>query len=138
MPRQDECEPKVIRALQKDGWTIVAQPSHFYSVDGVHIYPDLAARREETQELVIIEVKCFTGKFSIREEYFRALGQYIIYREVLVQRQQEELLFMSVQTDVYDTLLKQDVFQASIRRDRVKLVIIDMDQEIIRQWIRQP
>jgi hypothetical protein len=42
MPRPDDCEPQIIKALEKAGWKLIAHPYTIASgVEGRYVYADL-------------------------------------------------------------------------------------------------
>ncbi len=56
MPAEDSCQPEIIVALQKAGWTITDQQIHLKGPD-IFIYIDIEAAQVDRS--VYIEVKCF-------------------------------------------------------------------------------
>ena len=85
MSRLDYCHPKIVHALEKDGWTVVDIP---FTVDlperEIHI--DIEAWRNSNgsrQQIMLAEIKCFPNRKSTTTELYIGVGQYIIYRAVL-------------------------------------------------------
>ncbi|MHB8629314.1 MAG: element excision factor XisH family protein [Aggregatilineales bacterium] len=74
MPAQDTCQPEIIRALQKHGWTITGKPSRFYAALDMPILIDLEAFKANAH--IYVEVKCFP-RANRSQELHIALGQYI-------------------------------------------------------------
>lgn len=83
MPALDQCEPQVIRALQKAGWVVTHQPLQIRVSRNEAVYADLRLIQPAVkQTIIIVEVKCFAGKRSLLDEFYHAVGQYIVYREM--------------------------------------------------------
>ncbi|MBX7235048.1 MAG: XisH family protein [Caldilineales bacterium] len=85
MPVKDKFHDAVRTALEREGWTITADPLYL-EFGGVEMFVDLAAEKviaAEKQGLKIaVEVKSFAAP-SIISEFHTALGQFINYRTAL-------------------------------------------------------
>jgi len=80
MPGHDICQPAILTALRKDGWSIVGQ--QVYVFKGKHvIYIDIEATKESSQ--AFIEVKCF-AETNTSTQFYIAVGQYLVYRQILL------------------------------------------------------
>jgi hypothetical protein len=140
MPALDECEPHVIKALEKDGWVITDHPFMLRIKDEENkiIYADFRAERDipdELMEIIIVEVKCFPEKASQREELYRALGQFLFYYEALKPEQLEWALHLAVPQRVYDKMLKDGMVSLIIQDIHIKLIVIDIETEEVKSWI---
>lgn len=85
MPARDIYHDTVKSALQKDGWTITHDPFPL-QIGKKRLSVDLGAERlisaeRETQKIVV-EVKSFVGQSDVKD-LEQALGQYILYRQIL-------------------------------------------------------
>lgn len=129
MPIQDSCHPSVIIALQKDGWIITGQQVYIPKPD-LYVFIDIEAQREERQ--AYIEVKCFPEANSTTE-FYNAIGQYLVYRRVIATEKPEYILYLAVPDDVFDTL--GETYRGTIQENRVKIIVVNMKMEIVRQWI---
>jgi hypothetical protein len=137
MPALDQCQPHVIRALNKAGWTVAPKPFVLKLSHGHTLFIDLeAAREEEAGERIIllVEVKCFPEASAETSELYTAIGQYLVYRDLLKERGIEFDLYLAVPVEAY-----QDVFArmavSTISENQIKMVIVDMDREVIVQWL---
>jgi hypothetical protein len=133
MPKLDKCHPKVVQALQKDGWTVNPKPKRRTTPNSdMIIHIDLEAWKANTQR-IFVEVKCFPKKNKTQELHI-ALGQYILYRGFLAEQGETTPLYLAVPEPVY-----ADQFNAIIRQtildNAIKVVVIDLAQEVIVQWI---
>ncbi|WP_341527863.1 XisH family protein [Nostoc sp. UHCC 0302] len=138
MSAKDVFHEVVKKALQKDGWQITHDPLSI-SVGGVNLSIDLAAEKliaaEREGEKIAVEVKSFLEKSSAISEFHTALGQFINYRGALRRRQPERVLYLAVPLTTYKTFFQLDFPQAMIEENQVKMIIYDVEQEVIFKWI---
>ncbi|MEA5508094.1 XisH family protein [Halotia wernerae UHCC 0503] len=137
MSARDIFHQVVKRALQKDGWYITHDPLSI-SVGGVNVSIDLAAEKliaaEREGEKIAVEVKSFLEKSSAISEFHTALGQFINYRGALRRREPERVLYLAVPLTTYTTFFQLDFPQAMIEENKVKMIIYDIEQEVIVKW----
>ncbi|MHC5718620.1 MAG: XisH family protein [Nostoc sp.] len=138
MSAKDVFHEVVKKALQKDGWQITHDPLSI-SVGGVNVSIDLAAEKliaaEREGEKIAVEVKSFLQKSSAISEFHTALGQFINYRGALRRRQPERVLYLAVPLTTYKTFFQLDFPQDMIEENQVKMIIYDVEQEVIFKWI---
>jgi hypothetical protein len=138
MSAKDVFHEVVKKALRKDGWQITHDPLSI-SVGGVNVSIDLAAEKliaaEREGEKIAVEVKSFLEKSSVISEFHTALGQFINYRGALRRRQPERVLYLAVPLTTYKTFFQLDFPQAMIEENQVKMIIYDVEQEVIFKWI---
>jgi hypothetical protein len=138
MSAKDVFHEVVKTALQKDGWQITNDPLTI-SVGGVNLSIDLAAEKliaaEREGQKIAVEVKSFLEKSSAISEFHTALGQFINYRGALRRRQPERVLYLAVPLTTYKTFFQLDFPQEMIVENQVKMLIYDVEKEVIFQWI---
>ncbi|OYD97084.1 fatty-acid oxidation protein subunit alpha [Nostoc sp. 'Peltigera membranacea cyanobiont' 213] len=138
MSAKDVFHEVVKTALQKDGWQITHDPLTM-SVGGVNLSIDLAAQKliaaEREGQKIAVEVKSFLERSSAISEFHTALGQFINYRGALRRRQPERVLYLAVPLTTYKTFFQLDFPQEMIAENQVKMLIYDVEQEVIFQWI---
>ncbi|MHC5728520.1 MAG: XisH family protein [Nostoc sp.] len=138
MSAKDVFHEVVKKALQKDGWQITHDPLSI-SVGGVNLSIDLAAEKliaaEREGEKIAVEVKSFLEKSSAISEFHTALGQFINYRGALRRRQPERVLYLAVPLTTYKTFFQLDFPKDMIEENQVKMIIYDVEQEVIFKWI---
>jgi len=138
MPAKDIYHEAVKNALIKDGWTITADP-YPLEYEDVELYPDLAVEKviseEQTQRKIIIEIKSFISS-SLIKDFELALGQYILYRN-LIQLAQDEYqeIYLAIKDEIYDTFFQRKSIKAVVKLNQVALLVINTDKEEIVQWI---
>lgn len=136
MPQFDTCHHQVVSALQKDGWLIDAEQV-VISTEKRQGFVDVRAAREVNgtrQQVMFVEVKCFPDRNSTTQELYIAIGQYIIYRAIMVESETVIPLYLAVPDEVFEAVFDSSV-RWSIRESQIKLVIVDLDGEVIKKWI---
>lgn len=98
MPAKDIFHDIVITALQKDGWIITDDPLRLKW--GLReLFIDLGAKKliaaQKGETKIAVEIKSFLGKSPINE-LENALGQYILYRNILEETERERLIYLAV------------------------------------------
>ncbi|MBE9036205.1 MULTISPECIES: XisH family protein [Nostocales] len=138
MSAKDVFHEVVKTALHKDGWQITHDPLTM-SVGGVNLSIDLAAQKliaaEREGQKIAVEVKSFLERSSAISEFHTALGQFINYRGALRRRQPERVLYLAVPLTTYKTFFQLDFPKEMIAENQVKMLIYDVEQEVIFQWI---
>ncbi len=137
MSAKDVFHEVVKRALQKDGWQITDDPLSI-SVGGVKMSIDLAAEKliaaEREGEKIAVEVKSFLERSSAISEFHTALGQFINYRGALRRREPERVLYLAVPLTTDKTFFKLDFPKAMVEENQVKMIIYDVEREVIVEW----
>lgn len=136
MPALDQCEPQVIRALQKAGWIVTHQPLQIRISRDEAVYADLRlVNPENTSTIIVVEVKCFSSTRSLLDEFYHAIGQYIVYRNALALGGYNIPIYLSVPDDVYNTFFQRRMVQSSISDVKIRIVTINLQREEIVRWI---
>src|SRR5688572_17489241 len=87
MPTTEECHDHLVHALQKAGWKVESAPFKLYHYSRI-IYTDLRISQETNgahEEILLIELKCIPEKTSSTVELYTSIGQYLVYRAMLVE-----------------------------------------------------
>ncbi|MTJ18960.1 MULTISPECIES: XisH family protein [unclassified Dolichospermum] len=138
MSAKDVFHEVVKKALQKDGWQITHDPLSI-SVGGVNLSIDLAAEKliaaEREGEKIAVEIKSFLERSSAISEFHTALGQFINYRGALRRRQPDRVLYLAVPLTTYKTFFNLDFPRDMIEENQVKMIIYDVENEVIAEWI---
>ena len=138
MPAKDTYHDVVKNALIKDGWTITADP-YPLEYEDVELYPDLAVEKlisqNQKQRKIIVEIKSFISP-SLIKDFQNALGQYILYRD-LIQLAQDEYqeIYLAIKDEIYETFFQRKSIKAVVKLNQLALVIINTEKEEIVQWI---
>lgn len=136
MSAKDAFHQVVKTALQKEGWSITADPLEI-RWGSVEMYIDLGAEKvigaERNGEKIAVEVKSFLGQSAVYE-FHLALGQFINYRAVLQQQEADRILYLAIPSDTFDTFFNLPFTQAVVQQNQMKLLVYDVDQEVIVTW----
>ncbi|HKI33741.1 MAG TPA: XisH family protein [Gemmataceae bacterium] len=137
MPARDTYHDVVRNALVKDAWTITNDPL-ILRVGSKDLYVDLGAERllaaEKGQERIAVEIKSFVGRSEI-DDLEKALGQFVLYHDILAENDPCRILYLAVPADVLRDLFQEAVGQLLLRNNRLRLVVFDPALEVILQWI---
>ncbi len=135
MPAFDTCHEQVVRALQKEGWRVDDRPPRLSHLGRVIIIDIRAVRRANgrSQQILLVEVKCFPDRNTTTRELYIALGQYLIYRAMLAERRADMPLYLAIPDDAY-----RDIFDSTVQRaisdNQIKMVIVNLAAETITEW----
>ncbi|MBI3796885.1 MAG: XisH family protein [Deltaproteobacteria bacterium] len=137
MPARDRYHDQVKAALLKEGWTITHDPLrlHWGLKD---MYVDLGAEQllaaEKDTRKIAVEIKSFVG-LSEMDDLEKAIGQYVVYHDVLLQVEPERDLYLAVNEETFVNLFEEPIGQLLLDNRRVRLLVFDPQTEVIRQWI---
>ncbi|MGL5836266.1 MAG: element excision factor XisH family protein [Waterburya sp.] len=137
MPARDIYHDTVKSALQKDGWTITHDPFPL-QIGKKRLSVDLGAERlisaeRETQKIVV-EVKSFVGQSDVKD-LEQALGQYILYRQILNEMGIGRSLYLAVSRPTFNSVFTIELGQILLKNQIIKLVVFDDENEVIVEWI---
>jgi uncharacterized Fe-S cluster-containing radical SAM superfamily protein len=133
----DTCEQQIIRALQNQGWSLVDKPFTLRT-DGHTILADFSIQRRvngNTEQVVVLEVKCFTNQQQDLPEIYKAVGQYQLYKAALRANKLTFALYLAIPATAFSRLNQDPVIKATLSDAKIKLVIIDIAREVVTQWI---
>ncbi|MEI7771275.1 MAG: element excision factor XisH family protein [Chloroflexales bacterium] len=138
MPAKDRIHDQVKHALIADGWTITSE-NYTIRIDERNVVIDifaerglLAARRND--EHIAVEVKSFLGPSPVND-LRDAIGQYILYRSVLRRADPHRMPYLAVDSAAAAGILSEPIGQAILHDEHVRLIVVDIQQERIIEWI---
>ncbi len=124
-------------ALEKDGWTITADPLTL-SVGKRSTYIDLGAEKllgaEKDGQYIAVEVKSFISPSPIKD-LEQALGQYIMYSQVLERQKPNWLLYLAISDSVFFDFFSEELPQLIMELNNLKVIVFDPDIVEIVKWI---
>ncbi len=137
MPARDIYHDHCKNALVKEQWQITHDPLHIqWGLKDMYI--DLGAERliaaERGQEKIAVEVKSFVSSSEI-DDLKTALGQYVLYRNILREIESNRKLYLAVRSVVYRDLFQEPIGQLLITNEKLKLIVFDAKTEAITKWI---
>lgn len=124
-------------ALEKENWQITEDPYEI-SINDVDFEIDLAAEQllaaiRESQKIAV-EVKSFISPSNV-SDFHTALGQFLNYRDALSIVEPDRQLYLAVRLPVYETFFQRRFIVSAVQRYQLRLLIYDVKQEIIVQWL---
>ncbi|HBC41452.1 MAG TPA: fatty-acid oxidation protein subunit alpha [Pseudanabaena sp.] len=138
MAAKDRFHAVVRIALEKDQWNVTDDPLRL-DIGGTKFEIDLGAEQllaaERGKEKIAVEIKTFLSDSPLTD-YHAALGQFLNYRLALEIADSTRILYLAVPVGVYESFFKREFAQVSLERYQIKLIIYDIIQEVIIQWIR--
>jgi len=90
--------------------------------------------RENAERKIAVEIKSFVGRSDI-DDLEKALGQYILYYDILSEREPERVLYVAIRNAVYTDLFEEPIGKLLLNKGRVKLIVFDPHTEVILKWI---
>lgn len=137
MPARDFFHDVVKSALIVDGWTITHDPL-ILQFGAKDLFVDLGAERllaaDKAGQKIAVEVKSFSGA-SVVNELEKALGQFILYRDILEVREADRHLYLAIPRKVYNDLFQEPIGQLLLKREQVRLLVFDPKVGVIVEWI---
>ena len=92
----------------------------------------LAADKEGRK--IAVEVKSFPGASEVAD-LENALGQYILYQDILEETEQDRLLDLAISCKIDEDLFEEPIGKLLLRRQRLRLIVFDPKKGVIVQWI---
>jgi hypothetical protein len=137
MPARDIYHDAVKHALEKDGWTITHDPLKL-KLGRKEMYVNLGAERllaaEKGGQKIAIEIKSFIGSSQLHD-LEEALGQFVLYHDVLTEVEPERVLYLAVSQKTYTDLFEEPLGLLLLKNNRAQLIIFDPSKEVILKWI---
>jgi XisH protein len=137
MPAKDFYHDTVRTALEKDGWIITEDPLTL-SIGSRSVYVDLGARKllaaNKGERQIAVEIKSFIGNSPVRE-LETALGQYLLYSQILEEQNSNRALYLAISQTVYLDLFSEAIGQLIINKNHLNLIVFDIQNQEITKWI---
>lgn len=92
---------------------------------------------EHAGKRIAVEVKSFFGRSEI-SELERALGQFVLYRTLLEQREPERILYLAVPELILTNLFEDSLGQLLIQEQNLRVLGFDPTQEEVTKWLPKP
>lgn len=103
------------------------------------MYIDLGAERilaaEKAGQKIAVEVKSFVGD-SVVDDLEKALGQFILYRAVLAEKEPNRVLYLAVPQDILHDIFEDSLGKLLVKNKLVQVLGFDPQVEVIVEWIR--
>jgi hypothetical protein len=137
MPAKDIYHNQVKNALIKDGWKITDDPL-ILSIGKKDLFVDLGAEKliaaEKEHQKIAVKIKSFIGNSQVYD-LENALGQYILYYQVLLEKEDERVLYLAIKKSAYEDIFEEPIGKILLKRKIINLVVFDEKKEEIIKWI---
>jgi hypothetical protein len=137
MPAKDIYHNNLKNALLKDGWTITHDPLTL-KWGKKDIYIDLGAEQiiaaEKVECKIAVEIKSFIGESEV-EDLKNALGQYILYHDILLRTEPNRILYLAIRESTYVDIFEEPIGEILLENHRIKLIVFDPQKEETVKWI---
>jgi len=137
VPAKDLYHDVVKNALVKDGWTITHDPFPLKWGEK-DLFVDLGAEKfltaKKEDRKIVVEVKSFLGRSEV-EELRNAVGQFILYSDILEEKEPDRELFLAIRERVFTEVFMEPIGAILLHKGRVRLIVFDQEKEEIVRWI---
>lgn len=137
MPAKDIYHDTVKNALIKDGWTITDDPL-ILKWGSKTLLIDLGAEKliaaEKDNKKIAVEIKSFVGASPVND-LEKALGQYILYHDILAALVSDKLLYLAITNKAFTEIFQEPLGNILLQNNRVRLIVFEAQKEEILQWI---
>ncbi len=89
---------------------------------------------EKGMQKIVVEVKSFVGQSDVRD-LEQALGQYVLYRQILNEMGIDRILYLAVDRPIFNSVFTIELGQVLLRNQIIKLIVFNSESEAIEQWI---
>lgn len=137
MAAKDIYHNTVRTALEKDGWTITNDPLPL-KIGKRTLSVDLGAEKlfaaEKQGRKIAVEVKSFVSDSPVHE-LEEAVGQYIVYEDILELSEPERIIYLAIRAEIYAQIFSEPIGQLLLEKKRFKLIVFEALKETIVRWI---
>jgi len=98
----------MIRAFEKVGWRVHEKP-YLIRTAKRNLYADFGLQRaneDNLEQIIIMEVKCFTDPQTDLQELYTAIGQYQLYQNALTEHRIAYPLYLAIPQTAYERLTR--------------------------------
>ena len=138
MPAKDIYHDTVKNALVKDGWTITHDPLKL-QYGKRKFYVDLGAKKllaaEKGDQKIAVEIKSFISN-SEMDDLENALGQYVLYENVMSVVEPNRALYLAVADNVFEAIFEDAIGQLLLENEGMKVCVFNPETEEIVKWIK--
>jgi hypothetical protein len=139
MSAKDTFHVLVRKALEAEGWVITHDPFRL-TIGRRKAYIDLGAEMpfaaEKDGRKIAVEVKSFLG-ISALDDLENALGQYGVYRAILMLREPDRRLFLAIPHDMREMLLDEKDFRHILKEFEANVIFYSAVAGEPLEWIEQ-
>lgn len=89
---------------------------------------------EKPGRTIAVEVKSFVSASPVHD-LEEAVGQYIVYEDILERSEPERIIYLAIRAEVYAQIFSEPIGQLLLEKKRFKLIVFDSLKETIVRWI---
>ena len=137
MPAKDIYHETVKTALNKDGWTITEDPL-ILQYGSKDLFVDLGAQKllaaEKRGQKIAVEIKSFRGPSQVKDLH-NALGQYMLYRDLLEKMEMVQPLYLAVTTKAFEEVFEEPLGNLVLSKHQLCLLVFNLTNQEVVRWI---
>ncbi len=137
MPAKDLFHDAVRVALANDGWTITDDPLTL-RWGRKDLFVDLGAEKlltaEKAGRKIAVEIKSFLGRSDV-EDLRNALGQYVLYQEVLEEIEPDREIYLATHRFAFEDVFQEALGELLLSKKKLQLIVVDVSKKEILRWI---
>ena len=100
----------------------------------VDLGAEMPIAAERGRKRIAVEIKSFLGDSALYD-LEKALGQYSLYRVMLLRQEPDRVLYLAVPHTIRDFLLTESDFRYALHELNVRLIFFDPGKEELVEWI---
>lgn len=89
---------------------------------------------ERNGRKIVVEIKSFLSPSPMRD-FEIALGQYILYRNLISLIEPEYQIYLAIKDSIYENFFQRESIQDIVKINQLLLLVVEMEKEKILQWI---
>ncbi len=89
---------------------------------------------ERNRRKIVVEIKSFLSPSPMRD-FEIALGQYILYRNLISLTEPEYQIYLAIKDSIYENFFQRESIQDILKINQLLLLVVEMEKEKILQWI---
>lgn len=89
---------------------------------------------EKGGEKIAVEVKGFVSPSEV-DDLKNAVGQYILYHDILSRIEPDRVLYLAIREVVYLEIFEEPIGSILLENDRIRLIVFNPETEEVVKWI---
>ena len=89
---------------------------------------------EKQGRKIAVKVKNFVSASPVHD-LEEAVGQYMIYEDILDFSEPERIIYLAIRAEVYAQIFSEPIGQVLLQKKRFKLIVFDSLKETVVRWI---
>ena len=136
MSRKDFYHDYVRAVLQQAGWTVKRE---FITLPfaNTRVHMDLLAENtaaDGSTSTVVIEVKNFREETGYVSELQKSIGQYLLYRDILLNEGHAYPLYLAVPATAYASFLSAPLIRNLFQQHQIQLLLFNPQDPTSLRW----